>query len=256
MGYNIFRGYRRKRNVAIYSTPKFKAMEKAYYMGKKDAAKSANRRTGGYRSLELKYKDHNLADHILTENMSNAATNADPSSTVCLNCVDQGTGQSQRLGLRMRVKSIHVKCIVRFQIAASLTPQDTIRLLLVLDKQTNGATLSATDVLNNISGTTHDICAHTNLENSSRFQILADKIVKDDNTNHYYDGTTVARVKKAKVVHLYKSFGKRLLTTKFLSTGATTADIADNSIHLIAIASQTGGGTALSYESRLRYYGD
>lgn len=80
----------------------------------------------------------------------------------CLNDVAQGTSATTRLGRKILMKSVLVQGTL-----TNTTAQG--RILIVYDRQTNGAAPAATDVL-----TSNTIMAVQNLDNRDRFIILAD----------------------------------------------------------------------------------
>lgn len=84
--------------------------------------------------------------------------------------IPQDGTESGRVGRKITVKSIHVRGL---SVLAGTTDEnntdDTIRLMLVLDKQANGTAPAVTDILETAS-----IDSFNNLANKSRFRILKD----------------------------------------------------------------------------------
>lgn len=84
--------------------------------------------------------------------------------------ISQGTSQSQRIGRMCKIKSVQFHGTV--DLNGGTTPSgDVVQMILVLDKQANGAAAAVTDVF-----TSTDIgAALVNMANSSRFVILLRK---------------------------------------------------------------------------------
>lgn len=101
-----------------------------------------------------------------------AAGSAASARTV-LNPLAQGTTATTRLGRRVHMKSIYIRGFA--QVAPTTTGGASLRILVVYDKQCNGAAAAATDV------TVTDVyAAQNNLSNSRRFLTLFDHV-----TDHF-----------------------------------------------------------------------
>lgn len=89
--------------------------------------------------------------------------------------IPQGVTEVQRVGRKCTIVAIQMryKCILP-QLAESAAPGpgDTIRIILYLDKQANGATAGVTDLLE-----AAEFKSFNNLANTGRFQIFLDKQV-------------------------------------------------------------------------------
>jgi len=91
--------------------------------------------------------------------------------------ISQGPGPNQRVGRKVMLKSIDIRGQLQLQVALVPTDaSDIIRLMVVQDKQANGAAFTVTDVL-----TTGKWLQHTNLEQEDRFRILCDNTYNMDN---------------------------------------------------------------------------
>lgn len=97
--------------------------------------------------------------------------------------IAQGITESTRIGRKCTVKELHCRYQITLPTQDAVgTPVggDTVRVIVYQDKQTNGATAAASDILE-----TDDFQSFYNLANSSRFNILMDK-------NHTLDYMTLA----------------------------------------------------------------
>lgn len=89
-----------------------------------------------------------------------------------LNDCAQGTTATTRIGRKILMKSINIQGVV------ATSTGNTARILIVYDKQPNGAVPLATDVL-----TSNTLMAMQNLDNRDRFIILADIFPYDQEEN-------------------------------------------------------------------------
>ncbi len=117
------------------------------------------------RSGELKFHDVDLDDAIIS-----GAGNI----TDSINKIAQGVTENTRVGRKCTLKSV----LWRYQLAvdeaidgATPAQSDSIRVILYLDKQANGATAAVTDILES-----DDFQSFRNLANSGRFTILMDRV--------------------------------------------------------------------------------
>ncbi len=206
----------------------------------------------GYRpGNELKFSDsENNADAFAVT----WATMVDGTMN-CLSAVAQGVGESQRLGRKYWISSIHLKLnIIEPAKESQAGPiSDTqLRLILVLDTQTNATIINATDVVD--TGQTADILSFRNLQQTGRFRVLWDRkivmpIINQTNegaVNKFAAGTTV------RLININKKF-KRPIAVECEGTGATVTDISTNSISLIGISNVVT--TTLTYQCRIRFRG-
>lgn len=89
--------------------------------------------------------------------------------------IPQGTTEITRVGGKITVTNFNVRGNFSLTTTAlSGTPNnDVVRMILFIDKQTNGAAPAVTDILKSANGQ-----AYMNLDNVDRFQILKDKMIK------------------------------------------------------------------------------
>ncbi len=114
---------------------------------------------------ELKNFDHNI---VTNAGAGGGTTDIEP--TLC--DIPEGTGENERVGRRVLVKSIQLKGSV----GADAIPDDAsvpIRWGLYLDRQTNGAAATFADLFTVVSGIEYG--AMRNLDNSGRFHIICDR---------------------------------------------------------------------------------
>ncbi len=212
---------------------------------------SINRRTGGFLGMESKFFD--------TESTSDAfATTWAPmeNATTGLSAMSQGDGESQRDGRKLHITSIHIKGMVTAPATESQTAplNDRIcRFCLVLDTQTNGAQLTATNVMD--GGQTLDVFSFRNLQFTHRFKVLFDKTINVPISKACVNEGAANLFANA-VVQIPFTINKKFKTPIPVLMGGTTADIVnvtDNSLHMIGVSNTAV--LDLSYQSRIRFKG-
>lgn len=121
-----------------------------------------------YSIPELKYIDN-----------SDAAAAIDESGTITLlNALSLGTGATQRVGMRITMRSLHLKYIVTgpvYSVANGANAYNQhVRIMLVLDLQPNGGTLTLGDLIEDAT-TGIGIVSSLYMANAARFKVLYDK---------------------------------------------------------------------------------
>lgn len=209
-----------------------------------------NVRTAGYLGIETKFWDKTYSAAVAT---TTAGAEADPAAnSSCLNSISQGDGESNRDGRRCVLK----KLILRGMLTLGPTADQAdgisarvVRVLVVLDKQTNGVQLNSEDVLADSAGV--DVLSMVNLQHSRRFRILWDRTFVLQPATAQTDGANTASIAhEGKYFSIVKNLN---IPVTFDGTTDDIANITDNSLHVIAIAN--GGAPTLAYQSRVRFVG-
>ncbi len=210
----------------------------------------------GFMGRELKFFDSSRAGRAITAPTDSTGGEADPTTLNCIFAPTQGTGEENRDGRRVLMKTIQINgqisCAAQTDVTATDNPP-IIYIALVLDKQTNGAQLNSEDVFKNEAATA-DIAANPlrNLVFSTRFQVLAVRKLIVQNPNMAHDGTNIEQ----NGVQMQFNMFKRLNTkVEFTANNGTVADIQDNSLHLITYATNIGLVPAITYQARTRFVG-
>lgn len=161
--------------------------------------------------------------------------------------VPQGDTESQRIGRKCRVKKLYVKGSLKMaSAAAAANTSERVRVFILLDTQTNGATFGATDLLE-----TDDINSFNNLANSSRFRILKSKTFIFSAGGGTETGATHAFSEVIKPVKIALNMNHIIEYDNTATTGAITTQ-RSNSLWLCAIA-QEGNLVSLAGQARIRY---
>jgi hypothetical protein len=154
-----------------------------------------------------------------------------------LNGVVPGTAVNERLGRAIELESLELH--LQDTVTGGTGVDQFHRILIVADRQPNGAALAITDVLDSVS-----VVSPINLANRARFTILWDEF-------HHLNATAEAGSQKA--FYLSKSM-KNLRVIFNSGVAGTIADIATNSVYILTIGSVGAGATAGSCTYRARIY--
>jgi len=212
-------------------------------------------RIGGFTGIEKKFVDYNISNTALTTTW--AGGELDPTTPLAISAIAQGDGESQRDGRVATLHSVFIKgFFVTAVVESSIFPLSDVivRLVLVQDKQTNGAQLNAEDVFDTIAATA-DVNSVKNLQNSARFIVLKDKTFMIPraraNTN---EGASNLFATGQVLVPFKMGFNfRKPIRVNHTGTTAVVTSIADNSLHLIGTT--TNGASLLTYRTRVRFTG-
>lgn len=220
------------------------------YKRRKQYRLPRNTRTGGYIGKELKFYDDELTTRAVVATV--AGSEQDPPTTLCCNSPVQGDGESERIGRMCYFTSLELRGWVLFSaaagVAAPLVP-GYVRILVVKDRQSNGAQFNAEDVLLAPDGN-NSTEAMRNLEFLQRFVILKDIIVHQ--TIYGGVGTAADADYNAQQVP-WRCNVKLNMKTLYTGTTGTISNVIDNSIHIMAMY-QGSTTPTMGYVSRVRFY--
>lgn len=253
------RGSRKRRRVFGARTrgPIRKRQRRAFIGPRRFMGPRRNVRTGGFLGIELKFYDASLINDSLSAPADATGGEHDPSATVLMNTVTQGNGEEQRDGRQIVMKKISIKGVVTVPVQTNQTATDesaTVFIALVLDTQTNGATINSEDVYTNKGANAATAASiFRNLQNVKRFQILKTVNLHLPHVEGVWDGTNIEFSGYKKPWQMHVNLGN--ISVNYTASTETVANISDNSLHLIAFANTTGLNPSISYNSRLRFVG-
>ncbi len=183
--------------------------------------------------IELKFFDLDLDDTTIA---------AGANVTDSINKIAQGTTEVTRIGRKCTIRSINWRFQMTIPAGSSTNTADTVRVIMYLDKQCNGATAVNTDVLESA-----DFQSFNNLANKSRFRTLMDRTYTL-HTNLSGDGTTLDSGK----FEIQDSFFKKcMIPIEFDSTAGAITEIRSNNIGIILCSSD--GVAGFFSKIRLRF---
>lgn len=208
-------------------------------------------RTGGFSNIELKFYDTFFA----TDEVATTWTGGeiDPLTKLNLCSPQNGTGESNRDGKNFTIKHLMIKGQVNYEWTndqPDLSNGGLVMIKVVLDTQTNGAQCQGEDIMDDSQDP--KALAFRNLDYRTRFKILASRTVSIVPTVAFPDGSNTGTVTgQAKPFSVYlKNLNIGVSTN---GNAGTIADIMDNSLHVIACA--TNAGFNVMYKSRARFIG-
>lgn len=250
----IYRSFGRQNQIARIrgaqaARARSQARATALAMARTRYAGSANLRSGGFLQKEKKFYDTELNNSTVTSSWGTA----DPIALNCISAPAQGDGESDRDGRVFYINSVHIHGYCRITATegnTAPTSNDLFRVVLVLDKQTNAAQLTATDVMD--AGGTSDVIAFRNLQYTQRFRILKDvtftmqpQCVNEGASNLF---SNTDQYQYFSMNHIFK----KPLKVQCSGTSAGVSSIVDNSLHVIACAT-ANQITTLYYQARIRF---
>ncbi len=203
-------------------------------------------RTGGFYGkfgklgTELKFHDTDIDDAVVA--VGGAISTG-------VNIIAQGTGESERIGRKIIIKWIHCKLTVSLPTINSnvtIGLGDILRVMIYIDKQTNGANSA---VLDHLETAVYD--SFRNLANKGRFIYLLDRSYTLNRLNSAADSTTT--MDSAEVIRFIKWSKKLNTVIEFDSTVGAITEMRSNAIGVLYI-SRTGIVSVLNH-IRLRFEG-
>ncbi len=217
---------------------------KKYYMQKTRALKLGYARRVGYYGRynkasgvgrELKFHDVDLDDGVIA---------AGGTITPSINLIAQGVTESARIGRKCVIKKIQWRYRLCLTNSTSGTT-DTVRIIMYLDKQANGATAAVTDILE-----TADIHSFNNLVNSGRFRILMDRSVDVLKTS----GGDASGTLNHADIHMSGTFFKNCnIPLEFAGTTGAITEIRSNNLGVLLLGKD--GVAQFDSKIRLRFQG-
>ncbi len=201
-------------------------------------------RVGGYYGryagdkAEHKFHDLDIDD-------STIAAGATVAQASC-NLIAQGVTESTRVGRKCTVRAIGWRFFLTLKTTAvAADTSDTVRILLYMDKQCNGATIATTDLLESA-----DIQSFNNLANKGRFRVLMDRTYAISSQAGSGRGTTDT-LSYGEVMIQDTFFKKCNIPIEFDSTTGAITEIRSNNIGVLTLAAS--GNVAFNSKMRLRY---
>lgn len=215
--------------------------------------KQRNIRTGGFIGIEKKFLDTTHAATALT--VTWAGGEKDPTTFLGITSVGQGNGESQHLGRKFTVTDILIRGFFgSTSVKAQTNPIDNeiVRIIVVLDTQTNGAQLNAEDVM--ADGTGSSVHTFRNLQFVKRFKVLKDKSFVFNHQGQSNEGAVNSFAAPQSLVPFkFNIKFKKGLVVNTTNTAAIIADMQDNSVHVIACGTDTA--QFIQYTCRTRFFG-
>jgi len=252
----------RKRHFgpAAATPARLKAASSGLKRAKVSAARQvANAVSMGFLGIEKKFLDTAKAETTVASVAALTGGEYDPSvgCTGCLSCPAQGDTEQSRDGKRIVIDSLIIKGYLDNVATASVVAYDAQKVFVavILDQQTNGAQLSSEEVFKNTLNI-GDSAANPlkNLLFGNRFRILK---------SHVFDVTPIGIAGAGNLAAMgvrrdfdwYVPFKGGLQVNLSAGTTADVANVVDNSLHVVAFASNTNNVVKIAYNARIRFQG-
>lgn len=190
---------------------------------------------------ELKFHDIDV-DLAAGDRSAGAILNAGS-----INLIAQGVTESQRIGRKCTIKNINWRGQLQLVASATIGTPQTCRLMLILDKQCNGAAATVGGVLESTN-----YQSFNNLANKGRFQTLSDQAYT---LNPKAAGGNGTANDVAAVLMDFAIYKKCDLSIEFDSTAGAITEIRSNNLFILLITSDTGSLISLDSKIRLRFEG-
>lgn len=238
----------------------------------KRMTRAENLRIGGYIGLENKFKDTTLIGWLGSgasqatreanqDELWHIISNFDATKRI-ISGVAQGDGGNQRDGRKYLINQISIRgCVNSLPVmqefvadSYSNVSENIIRILLVQDKCTNNSTYDD-NICSNIMKDNTDTFSFRNLEESSRFNVLASTTLHlQPQASSVYDSLTYIQMIHGNNIPF--EFNKKV-HIPVLTNGTTdeSGSITDNSIFLIACQNSAVYKSNVEFTSRIRYTG-
>lgn len=235
----MFRASQRKRKRRRGGPRTIPKRSKGYLRASGNYGRYNNRGRGSKGYSEWKYHD--------VKSTVAAAAQAGVIANITLNELVQGTGESERIGRKVTVRSIEMRGATRLiSDAAPLAGHCIVRIILYVDKQTNGATATPTLLLKEATAA-HVYRAPYNLSNAGRFTILMDKSI-GLNATAALGGGAGATFEAQKMLRFKK---RCAIPLEFDSTLGAITEIRSNNLGVLVIGSNAHADVHMTW--RLRY---
>ncbi len=189
--------------------------------------------------VELKFHDIDVDDAVIATGFS---------VQTALLTIPEGNGEEERIGRSITIKKINWRFRVTLPTTAVADETaDTARVVLVWDKQANGAAPASTDVFE-----TNDFQSFNNLSNNRRFRILMDKTYSIRSQGGSGRGATDTLSYAENVIDdtCFKNVNIPIEYDNTATTGAITTIRSNNITVLLSSAS---GLVGFSSKMRFRY---
>lgn len=262
---------KRKRSGA---SGRYTGKSSTYYSGRTGGPSMGNISYSAPMS-EIKYVDGYRDDgaiHELSSTLDDtwADTEINPRQQTgtygCLPVPRQGTNYADRDGRRIIMKNIKIRGTLSWgaeDSAAGPSTRSAVRLVVVKDTRTNGASLSAENVIGpglgsdgqaTISGNGAALMLLTNPDGWGRYQIVHDEVIEAPPQSAYGDATVDAG-NTLGVIKDFKINVKCNQEVNFSDTTGAVGSIIDNSYHMLAAAVDTDVGPRIAYYARTAFVG-
>lgn len=156
-----------------------------------------------------------------------------------------GTGETERIGRYIKVTNF----IIRFDfylanLANTSLGQDSLRVIIFIDTQTNGAAPGVTDLLESAH-----YQSFNNLANRKRFRVLTDKFISINSNGGAGDGSTNRTIGHSMMTQWVM---KKAFPMEYSGTSGATSQRTQNNMYMLLMSSGDTR-TTLTWRARTRF---
>lgn len=195
--------------------------------------------------------------YILETPIATTNTNGD---IRVLNLIEQGSGSWNRVGRKVRYKSLRIQGSVYGSLTPAVTTGNTeetwMRMVIVWDKNPNSGAIPAFDAIFGVTDAggaeSTSVYDPPRFDNMGRFQVLCDKTYRIDFGQVFTAGDTNTVTKYIHVDEFIKLTGKESIFSG-QSDPMTIADIASGALYMV-LRNYTSALLNIECNTRLRYY--
>jgi len=166
-------------------------------------------------------------------------------NTSSINLIAQGVTEKTRVGRKCVIKSVNWRGQLSLSAGSTVGSSQTVRMMVVLDKQANGAAPTVTGVLE-----TANYQSFNNLANKGRFRTLSDATYAMNVQAAAGDGTSND---SANVLQNFAFFKPCDISLEFTGAAGTIDELTSNNLFILMITGTAGSLIALDSQIRLRF---
>ncbi len=163
-----------------------------------------------------------------------------------LNLIAQGDSQSQRVGMRFTIRSIELSLTTVMAQETSVSNSITVRAILFVDTQANGALPVELDLVTPTDSTN----ALYNVEERHRWKIYMDRTFVINAPGLAWTGAAEVSSQARKLLKYKKSCN---LPIFYSSSAAAVTGVTQNNLILFLYVNSTSPGSATAGNIRIRY---
>lgn len=214
------------------------------------------------KKYKKKYKKRNMLKSAGTagveyknlDSAANVVVNAAGSITSqTLVAIPEGTGESERVGRQVQCTSLNIRGYIKIETFNYVPASFFLRFIVYVDKQANGAAATPAELIDtNPAG--FYINNLRNLEQTDRFIILKDKLIRTDPTSGLYNTNLFTNVPTEQFVPFKCNLSLNDMPIQYSGTAGGLSDIRSNNIGIMCISSDpASNGLRVRYTARVRY---
>jgi len=252
---------KRKAGSSYYSNKKYRPIASTGPSPQNRAMQFVPRSLGNPLSYtERKFWDTVVIDRIVpTVGTTFSGAMVDPGTQNCLFTPITGAEMYNRISRKVYVKKISISGRVTLPALSNLTTIDVlnpmvVRVILCIDKQTNGVQMNSQDLIGALSGVASEsIDMFQNPAFFGRFQVLKDKkFVLQDASTLTEQSFVIDRSGLTRTFKWVVKFRKPIVVHYNNVNNGTVGDIVDCSFHLLAAVNQSTSASypLLNYRAR------